>query len=76
MPHIGDEAGDRGHVIGLLERPVEDLHHPVLILCEPVVAGLELFSGQRNQSQKEKAVSEPFNLVELLKNNPLFSYVL
>ena len=45
VPHIGDKPGDCGHGIGLLERPVDDLHHPVIIPCEPVVAGLELLDG-------------------------------
>jgi len=45
VPHIGDEPGDRGHGVGLLERPVDYLHHPVIILREPVVAGLELIGG-------------------------------
>ena len=45
VPHIGDQPGDRGHGIGLLEGPVDDLHHPVIILCEPVIARLELLDG-------------------------------
>ena len=43
--HIGDEAGDLGHGIGLFERPVNDFHDFVIITCEPVVAGLELLGG-------------------------------
>ena len=43
--HIGDEAGDLGHGIGLLERPVNDFHDFVIIPREPVVAGLELIGG-------------------------------
>ena len=45
MPHIGDEPGDRGHSVRLLEGPVDDLHHPVIILREPVIARLELLDG-------------------------------
>lgn len=45
MPHIGDEPGDCGHGVGLFEGPVDDFHHPVIILCEPVVARLELLNG-------------------------------
>ena len=45
VPHIGDEPGDRGHGVRLLEGPVDDLHHPVIILREPVVASLELLDG-------------------------------
>ena len=45
VPHIGDEAGDRGRGIGLFERPVNYLHHPVIILRESVVARLELLDG-------------------------------
>ena len=45
MPYIGDEAGDRGHAVGLLERPVNDFHDFVTIPREPVVAGLELIGG-------------------------------
>ena len=46
MPHIGDEPGDRGDSgVRLLEGPVNDLHHPVVILREPVVARLELLDG-------------------------------
>jgi len=43
--HVGDEAGDLGHGIGLLERPVNDFHDFVIIPREPVVAGLELIDG-------------------------------
>ena len=45
MGHIGDQPGDHGHGVGLLERPVDDPHHPVVILREPVVAGLKLLDG-------------------------------
>ena len=45
MSHIGDKPCDRGHGVRLLERPIDDLHHPVIILREPVVARLELFDG-------------------------------
>jgi hypothetical protein len=45
VPHIGDEAGDLGHGVGLFESPVDDLHYPVIILREPVVAGLDLIGG-------------------------------
>ena len=40
--HIGDEAGDLGHGIGLFESLVNDFHDFVIIPCEPVVAGIEL----------------------------------
>jgi len=43
--HIGNETGDLGHGIGLFERPVDDLHHPVIIPCEPVVTRLKLLDG-------------------------------
>ena len=36
--HIGDEAGDLGHGIGLLERPVKDFHDFLIIPCGPVIA--------------------------------------
>ena len=36
--HIGDEAGDLGHGIGLFERPVNNFHDFVIITCEPVIA--------------------------------------
>ena len=45
MPHIGDESGDRGHGIRLLEGSIDDLHHPVVILREPIVARLKLLDG-------------------------------
>ena len=43
--HIRDEAGDLGHGIGLLERPVNDFHDFVIIPRKPVVAGLKLIGG-------------------------------
>ncbi len=46
MPHIGDELHDRGHGVRLLERPVGDLHHPIIILREPVIAHLKLLDGK------------------------------
>ena len=45
MPHVGNKPGDRSHCVWLLEGPVDDLHHPVVILREPVVARLELLDG-------------------------------
>ena len=45
MPDIGDESGDRGNGVRLLEGPVDDLHHPVIILREPIVTRMELLSG-------------------------------
>jgi hypothetical protein len=45
MGQVGDEAGDLGHGIGLLERPVTDFHNFVIIPREPVIAGLELIGS-------------------------------
>ena len=43
--HIRDETGDLGQGIGLFERPVNDSHDFVIILCEPAVTGMELIGG-------------------------------
>lgn len=58
VPHIGNEPGDRGHGVGLLERPVDDLHHPVIILRKPVVARLELLDGHVLRPHDHRATRE------------------
>ena len=55
VPHIGDEPGDRGHGIRLLEGPIDDLHHPVIILCEPVVARLEHLNSHVHRPHDHRA---------------------
>jgi hypothetical protein len=50
VAHIGDEAGDLGHGIGLLERPVNDFHDFVITPCEPVVAGIEFIASSQRLS--------------------------
>jgi len=58
VPHIGDKPGDRGHGVRLLEGPIDDLHHPVVILREPVVARLELFHGHIHRPNDHRATRE------------------
>jgi len=58
VPHIGDEPGDRGHGVGLLEGPVDDLHHPIIILREAVVARLELLRGHVLRPHDNRAARE------------------
>lgn len=55
MPHIGNEPGDRGYSVRQPERPVDDLHHPVVILREPVVARLELLDGHILRPHDDRA---------------------
>jgi hypothetical protein len=43
--HIGDEAGDLGHGIGLFERPVNDFNDLVIISRKPVAVGTELIAS-------------------------------
>ena len=45
VSHIGDKPCDRGHGVRLFERPIDDHHHPVIILRKPVIARLELIDS-------------------------------
>ena len=55
VPYIGNEPGDRGHGVGLLERPVYDLHHPIIVLRKSVVARLELLDGHVHRPDDHRA---------------------